>query len=220
MSRRASSSSKVPSAVASAPATMPPGATQSIGSSLADVLRERIANGVYPPGTWIRESAIAEEFDYSNGPIREALQLLVSEELLVREPWRGVKVTELSGEEIVEIFQLRGALLELAAELAAHHISADQLKHAKQMLKKLDVAVTRGDIEEQMALGHALSLWLCDASGNARLARSFNRLTLQTRMYTHVSLVKRVDKGEIGKPWYELLDALERRDVADASKAT
>ncbi|MCB2001946.1 MAG: GntR family transcriptional regulator, partial [Rhodoferax sp.] len=84
---------------------LPSTALQSIGAHLASVLRERIVTGVYAPGEWIRESLLAQEFGYSNGPIREALQLLVGEGLLVRATWRGVRVVELSGREIVEIFQ-------------------------------------------------------------------------------------------------------------------
>ncbi|VCU69284.1 HTH-type transcriptional regulator McbR [Pigmentiphaga humi] len=198
---------------------MPPGATQSIGSSLAEVLRDRIVTGVYPPGMWVRESALAEEFGYSNGPIREALQLLVGEELLVREPWRGVRVVELSDEEIVELFQLRAALLELAAELAAQHVSAEQLAAGRRLLAELDEALANGDIRAQLALGNALNLWICDCSGNGRLARNWNRFTSQSRMYFHTALRNSTDPHEVSEPWRELVDALERRDIAAARTA-
>ncbi|MDX3907973.1 MAG: GntR family transcriptional regulator [Pigmentiphaga sp.] len=201
------------------PATMPPGATQSIGSSLAEVLRDRIVTGVYPPGMWIRESALAEEFGYSNGPIREALQLLVSEELLVREPWRGVRVVELSGDEIVEIFQLRAALLELAAELAASHITAAQLEEGRRMLLQLEKHLDEGDIKGQMALGHSLNHWVCECSGNRRLAQNWSRFTSQARMYFHTALRNSTDPDEVSEPWRQLIAALERRDVVGARGA-
>lgn len=200
-------------------ATMPPGATQSIGSSLAEVLRDRIVSGVYPPGMWIRESSLAEEFGYSNGPIREALQLLVGEELLVREPWRGVRVVELSGEEIVEIFQLRAALLELAAELAASHITPEQLDEGRRMLVQLEKHLSKGDIKGQMTLGNALNHWVCECSGNLRLAQNWSRFTSQTRMHFHKALRNSTDPDEISEPWRELIAALERRDIAAARGA-
>ncbi|MBU7443498.1 GntR family transcriptional regulator [Paraburkholderia fungorum] len=192
----------------------------SIGNSLADILRDRIATGVYKPGEWIRESAIANEFGYSNGPIREALQLLVSEELLVREPRRGMRVTELSVPEIIEIFQVRGALLELAAELAASRIVPQTLSQAEKLLQSLDGWVAHSNTEKLMKVGHALSMWLCEASGSARLSREFARLTLQSRMYTYTSLSKRKDRSEIAKPWHELIAALKQKDATAARRAT
>lgn len=201
------------------PPTLPPSASQSIGFSLAEVLRDRIVMGVYPPGTWIRESTLADEFGYSNGPIREALQLLVSEELLVREPWRGVRVVELSDKEIVELFELRAALLELAAELAARRISAAQLQTGWQLLADLEKALAKGDIRALMSLGNDLNHWVCECSGNSRLAQNWNRFTSQVRMYLHAALRNNTDPHEVIKPWRALIESLERGDAASARKA-
>ncbi|MCZ4316204.1 GntR family transcriptional regulator [Comamonadaceae bacterium G21597-S1] len=198
---------------------LPSSALQSIGVNLASVLRERIVTGAYAPGEWIRESQLAQEFGYSNGPIREALQLLVGEGLLVRATWRGVRVVELTGREIVEIFQLRMALLTLAAELAATHMDAAQIKHGRQLLKQVGAAKKRGDIDELMALGRQLSQWVCDGSGNQRLASDWTRLTSQTRIYIYASL--RAMAGQRGvsadEPWRELIAAIASRDT-DAAR--
>lgn len=200
------------------PIEMPAGLNQSIGVNLADVLRERIVTAVYPPGMWIRESALVEEFGYSNGPIREALQLLVSEGLLVREAWRGVRVVELTNQEIVEIFQLRMALLSLAAELATRHADASDLRIGKQMLREVEEAKTRGDIDAQMALGREMSQWLCECSRNVRLAKDWKRLTSQTRIFIYASLralaQKRTPRER--EPWREVIAAIEARDAAAA----
>src|SRR5882757_3265505 len=83
---------------------------------LAGVLRQRLWNGDYRPHQWIRENALRAEFGLSNGPVREALQSLVAEGLLERVPYCGIRVLALSDREVVELFQLRLALLELAAE--------------------------------------------------------------------------------------------------------
>jgi len=198
---------------------LPPSAIQSIGVTLASVIRERIVTGVYAPGVWIRESLLAQEFGYSNGPIREALQLLVSEGLLVRATWRGVRVVELSNREIVEIFQLRMALLTLAAELAATRMDAAQIKVGRQMLKQVADAKKRGDIDVQMALGRQLSQWVCDGSGNQRLASDWTRLTSQTRIYIYASLRVLADQRGLSRdePWRELIGAIASRD-ADAAR--
>jgi DNA-binding GntR family transcriptional regulator len=83
---------------------------------LAAILRDRIVKGVYRPGDRIREIELQQEFKLSNGPVREALQRLVADGILDRSPWRGVRVAELGKKEIIELFQLRVALLEYAVQ--------------------------------------------------------------------------------------------------------
>lgn len=192
---------------------------QPIADGIAAVLRDRIATGVYAPGSWIREGVLGEEFGVSNGPIREALQLLVNEELLVREPRRGVRVVSLSDPEILEVFQLRLALLELAAELAARRVTPAQLVKARALMAPMKSVLAAGDIDAQMPIGNRLSQWLCACSGNRRLANNYARLTHQSRMYIHESLRRSRQLDRLADVWSELLDALQAHDSARARHA-
>ncbi len=191
----------------------------SVAESIAATLRDRLASGIYAPGTWIRESSLAEEFKFSNGPIREALQTLVNEGLLVREPWKGVRVVHLSDNEIVEIFELRLALQEQAAELAVHFATDDQLKEARALLDQMKEVLERGDIEAQMPLGGRLSQWLCSCSGNSRLEQNWSRLTYLTRMYIYASLRDSKDLRSVAIAWEQLVTAIEQRDVSAARQS-
>lgn len=202
---------------AAAHAGMP--VSQSIGVGLASLLRERIASGFYQPGEWIRERSLFDEFGYSNGPIREALQILVSERLLVREAWRGVRVVQLSSQEIVEIFQLRMTLLELAVELAVRHITDEQIQKGKNLMKDLDVALASADPHARSTIGNQLSRWLCECSGNSRLKQSWNEISSQTRMYVQASLNASNDPAKLNEPLHEMLEAIERRDGTAARSA-
>lgn len=204
------------SAFASRPALFEP---QSIAEGIAAVLRDRLARGVYEPGSWIRENSLAEEFNFSNGPVREALQTLVNEGLLVREPRRGVRVVDLSDDEIVEIFQLRLALLEMAAELAAKYAIPSQLTLAHDLLGQMKAALEKSDLDAQMPIGGQLSQWVCDCSGNSRLVRDWGRLTYQTRIYIYTSLRKSKDLARVWELWKELVDAIEARDIPRARSA-
>ena len=200
-------------------AAMPLTASQSIGVGLASLLRERIATGFYRPGEWIRERSLFEEFGYSNGPIREALQILVSEQLLVREAWRGVRVVQLSSKEIVEIFQLRMTLLELAVELMVKHATEEQIQKGKNLLKDLDVALAKADPNARSTTGNQFSRWLCECSGNSRLSQSWSQISWQTRMYVQASLNASNDPARLSEPLHEMLEAIERRDSSAAKSA-
>ena len=192
---------------------------QPIADGIAAVLRDRIALGVYPPGSWIREAMLGEEFGVSNGPIREALQLLVNEELLVREPRRGVRVVSLTDPEIVEVFQVRLAILELAAELASRRATAAQVAEARVLIAQMERVLAAGDIDAQMPLGNHLSLWLCACSGNSRLRQTYSRLTFQSRVYIHESLRRSSQLGQLAGLWRALVDAVETHEAAAARRA-
>src|SRR4051812_20714424 len=118
--RRAGPALPISASKAPDPAKPPaPPPTMSRGEWLADIAKDRILNGAYPPGDRIRESDLQQEFGFSNGPVREALQLVVAATLAERSPWQGVRVVTLSPAEIGELFQVRTALLEYISERAA-----------------------------------------------------------------------------------------------------
>ena len=87
---------------------------------IADQLRELIVQGAFSPGQQVNESALASQLKTSRGPLREALQRLCQEGILVSKRNRGVFVLELSTEDIKEIYAVREAV-----ELAAAHILLD-----------------------------------------------------------------------------------------------
>lgn len=145
---------------------------------LAATLRARLLGGVFRPGQWIREAALREEFGVSNGPVREALQELMADKLLERVPYRGVRVVELEASDVVELFQLRSAMMELAAELAARRQDPVALAKVPEIL-----AYVEWSSQASRPLTGTFTTWVADASGNARLARAWYDLYLQTQLY-------------------------------------
>ena len=80
---------------------------KSLPDVIADDLRERILSGELPEAETIRQEALAEEYDVSRMPIREALKRLNAEGLVELTNNRGATVTKHSLPEIGEIFDLR-----------------------------------------------------------------------------------------------------------------
>jgi DNA-binding GntR family transcriptional regulator len=83
--------------------------------------------GKYLPGDWLRQEEISTQTGVSQTPVREALDLLVSVGLAERVPYRGVRVPELTTDEIIDAYILRLILESTAAHLAALNISGEQL---------------------------------------------------------------------------------------------
>ncbi|MDJ0357985.1 GntR family transcriptional regulator, partial [Paenarthrobacter sp. PH39-S1] len=88
--------------------------------SVRDTIRARIFEGHYVPGTRLVERDLADEFNVSRLPIREALRMLRQEGLVSEKPnSRGIVVSSLSPEEVADLFDVRQALEVLACELAS-----------------------------------------------------------------------------------------------------
>ena len=92
-----------------------------------DELRQAIVEGRFGAGQRLVEKNLAEEFEVSRTPIREALRALESEGLVVSLPNKGAVVRSLSAQDIYDIYDLRVRLESLAAERAARNPQADRL---------------------------------------------------------------------------------------------
>src|SRR4051812_49337982 len=158
--------------------------TMSRGEWLADIVKDRILNGIYKPGERIRESDLQQEFSFSNGPVREALQLVVAATLAERSPWQGVRVVTLTSAEIGELFQVRTALLEYIAERAASFGSEETLARGADLKRRLKATFAQAaSTGASPAFSGELSAWLLEGAGNAMLRQMWDSITLRSRIY-------------------------------------
>lgn len=88
-----------------------------------DEIKRRILNNAFEPGALLSENQLAEELQISRTPIREALRDLSAGGLVRILPQRGVVVSELSLQDVIEVYQLREQLECFATRLAASHLS-------------------------------------------------------------------------------------------------
>lgn len=89
-----------------------------LGELIADDLRARIIGGALPRGTHLVEGSLAEHYDVSRAPVREALQRLAVERLVKEGRRRGIFVIGLTAKDIDELYSLRLSLEQLAFERA------------------------------------------------------------------------------------------------------
>lgn len=105
--------------------------TATSAGAISQRLREAIRSGRLAPGTVLRQAELADEFGTSRIPVREALQALEGEGLVVIEANRGAFVSTLTAGELVEIFDLR-VLLE--TEALRHAVG----RHTERTLRRLE----------------------------------------------------------------------------------
>ncbi|MEX3315884.1 GntR family transcriptional regulator [Sulfitobacter sp. PS-8MA] len=97
------------------------------------MILEAIDIGTYRPGDRLVESELAERFGMSRTPIREALQRLETQSLLVRDG-RSLIVASLDHNQMAELYVVRGELEGLAARLAARHATAEEIRVLREMV--------------------------------------------------------------------------------------
>ncbi|MDQ1030920.1 DNA-binding GntR family transcriptional regulator [Streptomyces umbrinus] len=85
----------------------------STAERVSDILRSRIAEGFFPPGTRLSEDSIGNALGVSRNTLREAFRLLTHERLLVHQLNRGVFVRVLTVEDVEDIYRTR-SLVECA----------------------------------------------------------------------------------------------------------
>ena len=95
---------------------------------VSETLRQAIQDGVLKPGERLMEIPLAEELGVSRTPIREAIRKLELEGFVVMIPRRGTYVANISLKDITQVFEIRSALEELAAGLAAERITEEEIE--------------------------------------------------------------------------------------------
>ena len=186
---------------------------------LGNLLRDRVLAGQYCPGERIPESELRLEFGLSNGPIRDALQFLVAEGLAEKVPWQGVRVIKLTESEILELFQIRLALLEYAAERAALNAPPEILAQAPQIKEKIDAIFEAAQSEpSHPSSNRQLSRWILAGAGNRKLAQTWDRTVSICHIYMR-ALLTSANEARSHRLIHSLIDAIVARDVAAARAA-
>lgn len=141
-------------------------------------IRRWIVEGRLRPDERLVEQRLAEELQLSRTPVREALRMLQSEGLVALEPNRGARVRSLSVHEIADLYELRGRLEAMAAELAASRATPDQrsrLTDAATAFRTAVAATDAGDLTQLRVVFHhndVFHLTLLEAANHERLLQS------------------------------------------------
>jgi DNA-binding GntR family transcriptional regulator len=100
-------------------------------------IREGILDEVFKPGDHLGEAELAEKFKVSRSPVRETLLALQREGTFIIAPNKGAIVKPLSEAEVLDIAELRLALISLALKPAYRHLSLADFHHAYDLAKRV-----------------------------------------------------------------------------------
>ncbi len=148
---------------------------------LAESLRSRVLSGELAPDQPLREEAIALEHGLSRHTVRRALERLVADRLLVSEPYRGVRVTSFSDDDVVALQQLRSALeCEAVRLVRARHGDVWPDDVVGPLVESARRLATAPAVEEAHAAFHRE---LVAAAGSPRITEAYARLDTEMLLF-------------------------------------
>lgn len=188
--------------------------------AVADELRRLIQTGVLKPGQHLRQAEIAKRFGASTTPVREAFSALAREGLVQQDAHRGVVVFQPSLADLVENYEIRGALEPLAAQLAAADMPEQYLDELAQLIVKM-----RGESDPKAyhALNRRFHATVHAGSGRPRLAALIESLRNASDAYLLLNAAQPGTGGfhhQVHVEHEAIAAALRARDGKRAARVT
>ena len=156
------------------------------------LLREEILDGELAPGTVLGEVEQSTRLGVSRTPLREALSRLAAEGLVAAHSGRGVVVTDPPLESVGELFEVRSALEEQAARLAARRRDRAVFEQLQGEFRAAHQLLENGDParHEYYALVGRLDAAIDTAAANPFLVSTLNGVR------THVARIRRIAQDD------------------------
>lgn len=185
---------------------------------VAERLRQRIFSHELPPGTWVDEQALADDYGISRTPLREALKVLASEGLVTLKPRRGCYVTEISERDLDEIFTVMALLEGQCASSTAHKASDADLERLRRIHAQLETAAAADDINGFFEANQAFHLALQEITDNRWLQHAIEDLRKVIKLSRHHSLFSEGRLEQSLAEHREILAALTARRADEAEQ--
>jgi DNA-binding GntR family transcriptional regulator len=161
---------------------------KTVAGAVAEDLRRRIIDGDFASGFQLRQDALAAEFGVSRIPVREALMQLEAEGLVKIHPHRGAIVSELSTEEIGELFELRAILEPRLLKASAPRLTEDDYHRLNAILQEFSLALEAQHVSRWGELNTELHMVLYRHAGQPRSLGIVANLLQECDRHTRLQL--------------------------------
>jgi DNA-binding GntR family transcriptional regulator len=148
----------------------------SLKESAYRLIKEKLLNLEFEPGSRIREDLLAQEISMSRTPVREAINQLSAEGLVNNIPRKGIFVAQFSTDEINGLLDIREALEALAIEACIRKINKEQLKSLEDLVEDFKVTLEAGDYKKCNKLDSLFHLEIARVSENKKLIEFLNEI--------------------------------------------
>lgn len=186
-----------------------------------DALYREILTLKMRPGAPLDETQLAKRFGMSRAPVREALNRLAAQNLVVLLPNRSTLVAPLDLTTFPRYVEALDIHQRINTRLAAQNRSDADLKEMTRRAEIFERSVARGDYLEMSATNKDFHMSIAEAGGNPYLTRQYGSLLDEGRRLLHLNF-EYLDRSNRayspGGDHYEMIDAIARQDVEAADK--
>ena len=181
----------------------------SISGQVKEFLRELIISGKLRSGERIVETRIAQQLGIGQPTVREALESLQDEGLVIRNPNRGCTVVELTEKEVRQIFRLRLEWEALAVDLALESWTPEKSQQLGHAVAQLEAAAAERDAEKYYRNDLEFHRTIWRAADNPFLLKALSQITIPLFAFVMIKVAT--------KPEFDLVaNAAGHRKMADA----
>lgn len=190
----------------------------SISDHVYAALKKDILEGALQPGSRLIVLEIAGRYRISQAPVREALERLKREGLIVGQPNKGSVVSNITAKEIRDIFELREIIEGFAVKQTMPHLTEHDFQLLGDILKRMDAAVQEKDDLKILERDMEFHGFFYERCGNGAILDLWNRM--KTKVMRFMAISNRYYSTERLVEWHErLIDVLRRGDPEEAEQA-
>lgn len=188
-----------------------------LGDQAYAALEELIVTAALPPGSLWSEAALSELTGIGRTPVREALQRLASDHLVLLLRRHGIKITDVLVAEQLLVLDTRRELERLVSVCAARRASNAERDAHMDAARELRRAGKLRDPILYLRIHFALKKFTCSCARNPFAARALSPLQALSRRFFYVHRERFGDIEEVSASHADLAEAIGRADEADAS---
>lgn len=192
-----------------------PSGGRSLSEEVYRRLRADILHGALRPNSALVEVELADRLQVSRTPVRESLQRLAADGLIVSHRRRWI-VYEHTKEEVVELYEVRAALESYAARLAATRASDDQIRAIADIRSRATAVELKN--EDRVSANEQFHDLVIVAANNSRITDQLQRNRLYYFNTSVAALYTDQDRAKSAGQHGEIIDALQDGDADRAQE--
>jgi DNA-binding GntR family transcriptional regulator len=204
---------------------MPNTRRNTLRETVHESLKAMIVTGQLPAGARVTEAELAARLNVSRTPVREALNRLEQDGLVIGRPRQGYAVSGFDLRMFREAFEIREVLDAFATELATARITPDEKRQLREMVRECErlAAIPERsyqDMFQELQVGMDIHRTIAAASGNEMLRQSLDSILDKCQHYVWMELL-RLDEWQVARDEHAaIVDAICAGDAGQAVKLT
>ncbi|WP_434777082.1 GntR family transcriptional regulator [Neisseria sp. Ec49-e6-T10] len=183
------------------------------------LIKHKIITCEFSPGQPLIEQDLINQLQLGRTPIHQAIHRLAQEGMLTILPRKGVLVTPISLNQIIDIIEVRVANEVLCASLAVEHATKEDIAQMNDIINQTEYYLSQQNTEELMKLDLQFHKAISTAAKNKILAELLERLHEMQARFWFITLSDQQHSENIYHEHLRILKAIKNRDLSEATNA-